>query len=206
MRESLAAGKDSSSHGLRKITNMQTDSQTLYYIVGAIVAIAIIAIAIAATRRAKSARLQRRFGSEYDRVVRRSGDRATAEDELAAREERVRRLHIEELPAGARERYAAEWRVVQTRFVDAPRPAVREADRLVGNVMRDRGYPVESFEQRVADISPDHPDVVENYRVAHGIAVRSERGEVSTEDLRRAMLHYRTLFGELLGTNERTMS
>jgi hypothetical protein len=93
---------------------------------------------------------------------------------------------------------------VQTRFVDQPREALQQADTLVQNVMRDRGYPTTDFEQRAADISPDHPQVVDNYRVAHGIASRTETGEVTTEDLRQAMVHYRTLFNDLLGTNERT--
>ena len=176
----------------------------VYYIVGAIVLIAIVVAVVAASQRARSARLARRFGPEYDRTVNRTGDRTQAERELAAREQRVRRLHIEELPAGARDRYAEEWRTVQSRFVDEPRPALAQADDLVASVMRDRGYPMEDFEQRVADISPDHPAVVENYRAAHDIATRSERGEVSTEDLRVAMVHYRTLFNDLLGTNERT--
>jgi hypothetical protein len=150
--------------------------------------------------------LQQRFGPEYDRAVRNTGDRSAAERDLAAREARVRKFHIEELPAGARERYTEEWRAVQTRFVDEPRSAVTEADRLVGSVMRDRGYPMENFEQRVADISPDHPTVVDNYRAAHDIAARSAQGEASTEDLRQAMVHYRTLFDDLLGTSERKTS
>jgi hypothetical protein len=115
----------------------------------------------------------------------------------------VRKFHIEELPAGARSRYTEEWRTVQTRFVDQPREAVSEADRLVENVMRDRGYPMDDFDQRVADLSPDHPQVVENYRAAHDIASRTERGEVDTEDLRQAMVHYRSLFTDLLGPSER---
>ncbi|HLI97969.1 MAG TPA: hypothetical protein VKT72_18015 [Candidatus Baltobacteraceae bacterium] len=115
----------------------------------------------------------------------------------------MKRMHIEELPAGARDRYAEEWRTVQTRFVDQPREALGDADSLVENVMRDRGYPMSDFDQRAADISPDHPQVVDNYRIAHGIAVRSERGDASTEDLRQAMVHYRTLFNDLLGTSER---
>ena len=185
---------------------MQTGTPIIYYVIAAVVIVAIIVIAIVASKRAQSARLQRRFGSEYDRTVQTSGDRAAAERELASREARVRKFHIEELPAGARDRYTEEWRTVQTRFVDEPRAALNQADKLVANVMRDRGYPMENFEQRVADISPDHPDVVENYRAAHDIAARSERGEVSTEDLRQAMVHYRTLFDDLLGTNERTRS
>lgn len=184
---------------------MQTGTPVVYYVVGAIIIIAIIVIVAAfASRNARSKRLQQRFGPEYDRAVRSSGDRGTAERELAAREDRVKRMHIEELPAGARERYTEEWRTVQTRFVDQPREALQQADTLVQNVMRDRGYPMNDFEQRAADISPDHPQVVDDYRIAHGIASRTETGEVSTEDLRQAMVHYRTLFNDLLGTNERT--
>ncbi|HET7813678.1 MAG TPA: hypothetical protein VFL13_04840 [Candidatus Baltobacteraceae bacterium] len=179
---------------------MQTTSPVLLYVIGAIVVIAIIVIAVAASRRAASARLAKRFGPEYDRMVSQRGDRDAAERELAAREQRVKRFHIEELPAGARARYTEEWRTVQTRFVDEPRGAIDDADHLVSNVMRDRGYPVDNFEQQAADISPDHPDVVQNYRAAHDIATRSVRGEVTTEDLRQAMVHYRTLFTDLLGT------
>ena len=184
---------------------MQATNPTIYYIIGAIIVVAIIVVAaIFASRAVRSRRLQQRFGPEYDRTVRTAGDRTAAEHELAQREARVKRMHIEELPAGARERYTEEWRTVQSRFVDQPREALTDADRLVENVMRDRGYPVNDFEQRAADISPDHPQVVDNYRIAHGIAVRSERGEVNTEDLRQAMVHYRTLFDDLLGSSERT--
>lgn len=182
---------------------MQTTTPVIYYVIGAVVLLVIIAAAIVAARRANSARLAKRFGPEYERTLQRHGDdRAAAERELARREERVKRFHIEELPAGARTRYAEEWRTVQSRFVDEPRGAIDEADRLVTNVMRDRGYPVDNFEQQVNDISPDHPAVVENFRTAHAIASRSERGEVSTEDLRQAMVHYRALFDDLLGANK----
>jgi hypothetical protein len=176
---------------------------TLTYIIIAVVVVVVVIAAIVLSQRARSARLQRRFGPEYDRAVRASGDRTAAERDLAQREARVRKFHIEELPAGARDRYTEEWRTVQTRFVDEPRAAITQADTLVSSVMRDRGYPMEDFEQRVADISPDHPAVVENYRAAHTIAVR---GEASTEDLRQAMVHYRTLFNDLLGTDERKTS
>lgn len=181
-------------------------ASTSYIIIGAIIVAAIIiAIAVAATRRARSRTLQQRFGPEYDRAVRATGgDRTAAERDLTERETRVRRMHIEELPAGARDRYAEEWRTVQTRFVDQPREALRDADDLVTSVMRDRGYPMNDFEQRAADLSPDHPQVIDNYRAAHGIASRSERGEATTEDLRQAMVHYRTLFNDLLSTGERT--
>lgn len=182
-----------------------TGTSTVWYVVAAIVIIAIVFAIVAASRRAKSARLQRRFGPEYERTVRSNGDRTQAERELEARERRVKRFHIEELPAGARDRYMEEWRTVQTRFVDQPKDAVSQADHLVENVMRDRGYPLDEFDQRVADLSPDHPVVVQNYRAAHDIASRADRGEASTEDLRQAMVHYRTLFTDLLGT-ERTSS
>lgn len=184
---------------------MQTVNPIVYYVIGAIVVVIVVAIiAAAASRNARSRRLQQHFGPEYDRTVRTTGDRTAAERELTSRVQRVKRMHIEELPAGARERYAEEWRTVQTRFVDQPREALAQADSLVANVMRDRGYPVSDFDQQAADISADHPQVVDNYRIAHGIAERSDRGEVNTEDLRQAMVHYRTLFNDLLGSGERT--
>lgn len=184
---------------------MQTTSPIVYYVIGAIVVVAIVIIAaVFASRKARSRRLQQHFGQEYDRTVRSTGDQAAAERELTSRVERVKRMHIEELPAGARDRYAEEWRTVQTRFVDQPREALEQADTLVANVMRDRGYPMSDFDQQAADISADHPQVVDNYRIAHGIAERSGRGEASTEDLRQAMVHYRTLFNDLLGSDERT--
>lgn len=183
---------------------MQAANPTIYYVIGAIVVIAIIVAIAFASGRARSRRLQQRFGPEYERTIRATGDRTAAERELQARENRVRRMHIEELPAGARERYTEEWRTVQTRFVDEPSAALQQADVLVTNVMRDRGYPMDNFDQAVADISPDHPQVVENYRIAHDIAARTTRGEATTEDQRQAMVHYRTLFNDLLGTSERT--
>ncbi len=186
---------------------MQTGSPTLYYVIVPIIIIIIIAIVVAMSRRgSSSAHLRQRFGPEYDRTVAERGDRAVAERELAGRETRVKGFHLEDLPAGARSRYTDEWRAVQSRFVDEPKTAIGEADGLVSNVMRDRGYPVENFEQQAADISPDHPGLVENYRSAHAIAANSARGDVSTEDLRQAMVHYRELFNDLLGTDERTTS
>jgi hypothetical protein len=175
---------------------------TTTYIIVAVVVVVVAVAAVIVARRSRSARLQRRFGPEYDRTVQTTGDRTAAERDLAEREARVRKFYIEELPAGARDRYTEEWRTVQTRFVDEPADAVTQADVLVVNVMRDRGYPMENFEQRVADISPDHPRVVDNYRAAHDIASRSKQGEASTEDLRQAMVHYRTLFNDLLGTTD----
>ena len=149
-------------------------------------------------RKGRSERLRERFGPEYDRTVTQLEDRSRAEAELKAREKRVDRLDIRSLTEAERGRFAESWRSVQAQFVDDPARAIAEADRLVGEVMRGRGYPVGEFEERAADISVGHPHVVENYRAAHGIAVRSGRREASTEDLRQAMVHYRALFEELL--------
>ena len=179
---------------------MTTTNPTVYYIVGAIVVIVIIVVAVILARRQRSVRLQKRFGPEYERATREYGDRTQAERELADREARVRSFRLQELPAGARERYTDEWNQIQKRFVDEPKEALAEADTLLTSVMRDRGYPMVDFEQRAADLSPDHASVVDNYRQAHEISVRSEEGDASTEDLRQAMLHYRSLFTELVGS------
>jgi hypothetical protein len=183
---------------------MTPTSPTLYYLLSAIVVIAIVVAAMVASRRVRSARLQRRFGPEYERVARERGDRTQAERELARREDRVKKLHLEELPAGARGRYTDEWRKVQERFVDQPNDALVEADTLVTNVMRDRGYPIVNFEQRAADLSPDHARVIQDYRIAHDISLRSKNRAAATEDLRQAMLHYRNIFNDLVGNDERT--
>ena len=148
--------------------------------------------------RRRTERLRGRFGPEYDRVTQGSESRSKAEAELAAREERRRRLDIRPLAGAARSRYLEQWRAVQGQFVDDPAGAVTAADRLIQTVMAERGYPVEDFEQRAADISVDHPRVVENYRHGHRLAQASAAGEGSTEELRQAMRHYRALFDELV--------
>lgn len=176
----------------------------MYYVIGAIVVIIAVLAAIAIARRARSSRLQHRFGREYDRVARDRGGRAAGERELARREERIKKFRLQELPPGARDRYGEEWRRVQARFVDEPAAALAEADALIANVMRDRGYPAADFEQRAEDLSPDHARTLDDYRAAHDIAVRNEAGKADTEDLRRAMVHYRKLFDELVGVTERT--
>lgn len=165
-------------------------------IIAAVVIVLVIAALIAARRRRE--RLQERFGPEYDRQVDVSGNRRAAESELAAREKRRSKLEIRPLDPEARDRYLVSWREVQARFVDSPETAVREADRLVADVMRERGYPVEDFEQREADISVDHPQVASEYRAAHGISMAQQHGQASTEDLRQALIHFRSLFDELL--------
>jgi hypothetical protein len=177
-----------------------------WIIIIAVVAVVVLA-AIAATlgRRRQSEHLQERFGPEYERSVADRGDQRAAERELTDRERKREKLDIVPLSADARSRYAESWRTVQARFVDDPSGAVVEADRLVTDVMRERGYPIDDFDQRAADISVDHPDVVENYRAAHEIYLTQEQGEAGTEDLRQAFVHYRALFEELLETPDRAV-
>jgi hypothetical protein len=147
--------------------------------------------------------LRRRFGPEYDRAVQERGPQQ-AETVLLEREKRVREFPIRELAADERERFVTEWRIVQSRFVDDPRAAVAEADLLVDRLMQARGYPTSDFEQQAADISVSHPQVVGNYRAAHQIAVRHRQGQASTEDLRNAIIYYRSLFDDLLQTGPTT--
>jgi hypothetical protein len=173
-------------------------------VIVAIVLIALIAGALILARQRRSQQLQQGFGPEYDRTVEESGgDRRGAEAELRERRQRRDQFEIRDLEPAARDRYADRWRDAQRRFVDNPGPAVGEADALVMEVMRDRGYPVaDEFDQRAADVSVDHPQVVEHYRAAHGISGRATAGEASTEDMRQAMVHFRALFVELLGVDE----
>jgi hypothetical protein len=149
-------------------------------------------------------RLQRRFGPEYGRAVQALGSRAKAESELRSREKRVERLTIIPLAPSDAARFTQAWNALQARFIDNPKGAVVEADRLVRELMLKRGYPMGDFERRAADMSVDHPTVVEAYRAAQGIAARDERGEADTEDLRKAVVHYRTLFDELLEVRSAT--
>jgi len=168
---------------------------TWVWIVLAIVVVVAIAFAVAAAmRKRQSEQLREGFGPEYDHVVEETGDRREAERELSERRKRHDELEIVSLSDRVRDRYAEEWRQVQARFVDEPEAAVREADELVQRVMSDRGYPVaDDFERRAADVSVDYPDVVENFRDGHRLA-----GENDTESLRQAMVHFRSLFAELL--------
>jgi FtsZ-interacting cell division protein ZipA len=170
-----------------------------------VIAIAVVAVLGVATwqwsARRRSGRLQEHFGPEYNRQVNSAESKREAESELQAREERRRRLDIQPLSEPARDRYLQNWQGVQAQFVDDPRAAVATADSLIQSVMAERGYPVEDFEQRANDISVDHPRVVENYREGHRLAQASADGNESTEDLRQAMRHYRTLFDELLETD-----
>jgi hypothetical protein len=168
-----------------------------------VIAIAIIALAVAAWivyQKTRTKRLRERFGPEYDRAVADVGNRQKAEDELEARRKRVAKLTLIPLTPDQQNRFGKEWVTAQARFVDDPAGAVGDANRLVKEVMQARGYPMGDFEQRAADISVDHPVVVSNYRAAREIALRSEQGKASTEDLRKAVVYYRELFQELLST------
>jgi hypothetical protein len=169
-----------------------------------ILAITLVILAVAAigwlvVQKQRSANLKRRFGPEYDRAVKELG-RSKAEAELTKREQRVARLNIIPITAVEAARFSSAWSALQGRFVDNPKGVVAEADLLVRELMTKRGYPMGDFELRAADISVSHPGVVTNYRSAQAIAVRDARGEADTEELRKAVVHYRTLFDELLGT------
>ncbi len=174
----------------------------------AVIAAAVVIVVVAAVtfwlnerRRRRTERLHSHFGDEYDHAVERNGRKA-AEDELQSREERVSQLDIRRLTPGETHQFADRWQVTQADFVDEPGGAIKEADRLVMEVMQARGYPMGDFEQRAADVSVDHPEVVRNYRAAHAVAIRHSRAAASTEDLRQAMVHYRALFTDLLETDE----
>jgi len=183
--------------------NLSANPTLAYSIAGVLIAvvIAVIAWSYAQTKRRRSQRLQQRFGPEYSRTVNELGDRTKAEAELAAREKRVERFHITPLAPADAARFAQGWNELQLRFVDDPKGAVARADRMVHEVMTKRGYPMGDFERRAADISVDYPAVVANYRAARAVALRGERGEASTEELRKAVVHYRALFQELLAVS-----
>ncbi len=171
----------------------------MIWVLVAIVVVLVVVVAVLVARERRSRRLREGFGPEYDRVLAERGDQRKAETELAGRRERRAPFEILELEPSARAEYLERWRIAQRRFVDEPSAAVGEADRLVTEVMHDRGYPVdENFEQRAADVSVDHPVLVENYRAAHSISLRATRGQASTEDLRQAVVHFRSLFADLL--------
>ena len=164
----------------------------------AIVIIAALAWLSVRKRRSTTSGLRQKFGPEYDRAVLAHGSERKAEVKLADREKRVEKLSIRDLDPLERERFSSQWESVQSRFVDSPKGAVAEADDLLSSLMNTRGYPVTDFDQCAADVSVDHPRVVENYRSAHDIALRVGKDAATTEDLRTAMIHYRSLFEELV--------
>ncbi len=181
---------------------MNFEALTTTEMVMIIAGVAILAAGIATMlvlRKRRTDRLRSTFGgAEYARTVKEDGNRRHAEAGLDKRTERVKDFHLRPLGAGDRGRFIDSWSRIQARFVDGPASAVAEADQLLGDVMSARGYPVSEFAQRAADISVDHPLVMEHYRTAHDIAIRQTKGEASTEDLRQAMIHYRSLFEDLV--------
>lgn len=173
------------------------------WIVIVVAAVIVVLGVIWSSMRAKRSRgLRDAFGREYDRTVEQSGGRRAAEKELSERQKQHDELELRPLSPEARDRYVRRWQSTQARFVDDPTEAVAEADALVQDVMEERGYPTEEFDRRVSDISVDHPNLVEKYRTADGIARAAERGEASTEDMRHSVRHYRALFAELLETDD----
>lgn len=167
-----------------------------------VVALLVAAAWVLSQRKKRSLKLQQRFGPEYSRTVDEFGGRAKAESELKAREKRVEHLSITTLAPSEAARFSQAWNALQGRFVDNPKGVVAQADQLVRELMLARGYPMGDFERRSADISVDHPAVVETYRAAQAIAVRDQRGEANTEELRKAVVHFRALFDELLEVRE----
>jgi hypothetical protein len=176
---------------------------TWIWIVIAVVAVVIVALALVAVasmmRKKRSDRLKDRFGPEYERAVDTAGGQRAAEKELLARERNHNKLDITELTPESRVRYVETWRATQAAFIDNPSKSVSEADRLVTAVLRERGYPIDDFEQQAADISVDHPKVVEHYRAAHILHLAQQEGDIGTEARRQAIVHYRALFEQLLG-------
>ena len=174
------------------------DPKLIALAVAVILVIAGLAWLYLRKRRNTSAVLRKKFGPEYDRAVKVHGSERKAEGKLEDREKRVEKLNLRDLDPIEHQRFSKRWESVQSRFIDSPKGAVTEADDLVSSLMKTRGYPVSEFDQRAADISVDHPRVVENYRSAHEIALRVGKDAATTEDLRTAMIHYRSLFEELV--------
>lgn len=176
-------------------------SEWLWVVIAVLVLVAVVVVGWSLSQRRRSARLKEHFGPEYERTVGELGEQRAAEADLLAREKKRKKLDIVDLTPEARQEHMATWQKVQTDFVDAPTDAVGRAERLVTRVMRERGYPIDDFDQRAADISVDHPDIVENYRGAHAIYQSQHDGEINTEDARQAFVHYRALFDRLLGSD-----
>jgi hypothetical protein len=164
-----------------------------------LIAVVVAVIAWVTVQRQRSLRLKRRFGPEYDSTVSRLRSRSKAEAELLQREQRVAGLKIVPLNSADAFRFSQAWNTLQGRFIDSPKGVVAEADNLVRELMAKRGYPMGDFDHMAADLSVDHPSVIATYRAAQTIAARDARGEADTEELRQAVIYYRTLFDELLG-------
>ena len=179
---------------------MNAETIVIALVVGIVVGVGVAYL----FQRNRSLRLRKRFGPEYSRAVAETGDRWRAESALEHRAKRVERLHLRTLSSAEHRHFLEAWHEVQGRFVDDPNGSLLEADRLIASVMSAEGYPVADFEQRAADISVDHPEVVENYRGGHRVV--EAQGRADTEDLRQGMIHYRALFEDLLGQPEYTQT
>jgi hypothetical protein len=173
---------------------------TFWIVLAGILAISLVVAKVLISSRTKkqSLRLQQRFGPEYGRAVEELGSRGKAESELKAREERVEKLNIIALTPSEAAKFSQAWSALQGRFIDNPKGVVVQADQLIRELMIKRGYPMGDFERRAADISVDHPAMVDTYRAAQAIAIRDQSGQANTEELRKAVVHYRALFDELL--------
>jgi hypothetical protein len=167
-------------------------------VIVAVIIIAAAAVAWYLLQQQRTRRLRARFGPEYERTINLSGNRRRAEQDLLERQRRMEKIRIRPLSPQESDRFAAQWRAIQNRFVDDPNGSTRNADRLVSELMEARGYPMADFDRRVADLSVEHPTVVRNYRSAHAIALGFDEGKASTEDMRQALVHYRDLFDDLL--------
>jgi hypothetical protein len=174
----------------------------VWIVIAVVVVVVALGVIWAALRARRTKALQERFGSEYDRVAADAPTKRAAQAELREREERREQFDIRPLEPEQRKAYRAQWQTIQARFVDDPSGSLAAADSLIQKVMRERGYPVDDFDTRAGDLSVDHPDVVEHYRAGHGIAVAHDRGKAGTEELRKAVQHYRVLFGELVEARE----
>jgi FtsZ-interacting cell division protein ZipA len=182
---------------------MSTLATILIVVLAAVAVAALLLFGIVTFRARRRERLEREFGAEYQRAVARAGSEAAAEDDLAERRKQRSRLDIRELDPARRDHYLQRWRAIESQFVARPVDAVAEADQLVTEIMSERGYPVDDFERRAADISVDYPEIVEGYRAAHSIARATQEGTATTEDHRQAVVHYRSLCEQLLGADVR---
>lgn len=175
----------------------------IWVLIAVVVIVIAVVVWLALTKRRTTA-LRDQFGPEYDRTVQQTDSRREAEADLSARRERREQLDIRPLTTAAQERYSSQWQQVQSLFVDQPAVSLGQADKLVLQVMRERGYPMDDFEQRAADISVDHPEVVEHYRAGQTVSGKAASSDATTEDMRQGLVHYRALFEELLGTDSGT--
>lgn len=175
-------------------------SELVWVVIAILVVLVAVVVGLSLSRRRRSTRLKEHFGPEYERTVGERGEQRAAEADLLEREKKRKKLDIVDLSPQARAQHAATWQQVQAEFVDAPSDAVGRAERLVTRVMRERGYPIDDFDHHAADISVDHPDIVENYRNAHSIYQSQHNGQIETEAARQAFVHYRALFDRLLGS------